>query len=666
MENKGNKFNEAKQLHQSGKIEEALKIYLELIKDNPLDYKIFFLIGTSYLQLKNNKKAITYLNNSIDINPEFPHSYNSRGIVFSENKQFEEAINDYEKAISLESEFLEAHLNKGISLKNLKKYSEAKKSFEICIKIDSLNPKIYHNLGNLLKECKDFEGAKQAYEKAIELNNNYAEPYEGRADILQKLSKIKNDHNIFELSIHDYEKAFSLKNNLDYVFGKLVHSKMIINNWNKYNYDLKKIIEETKKDKKIIVPFGLLSLIDDPEIHLKNSKIFAQNITPTLSGDYKKDINENLIRIGYFSADFNKHAVSHLIFKMLCLHDKKKFKIYCYSYGFDQMDDLHKSIKEKVDIYRDIRDISDHDVALLARKDGIDIAIDLQGYTDKHRVNIFANRAAPLQVNYLGYPGSMGVDFIDYIIADKNLIPDDNQKFFSEKIIFLPHQYQVQNNELQISEITPTKKDLGLPEDYFVYCAINNTYKISPKMFDIWMRLLGKVEKSVLWLLDNNPSSRQNLINEAKSRGIEKDRLVFSKRTTNENYLAQFKHADVYLDTFVYNAGATASNALFMGVPVITKIGKSYTARMASSLLRSIDLPELITTSPEDYEKLAFELSTNPEKLKKIKNKLAVNRIKKPLFNTEMFTLYFEKGLEQIFDNYIKGKDPQNIYVNEN
>ena len=441
---------------------------------------------------------------------------------------------------------------------------------------------------------------------------------------------------------------------------------MIINNWNKYSDDLKRIIEETKKGKKIIVPFGLLSLIDDPEIHLKNSKIFAQNITPTLSGDYKKDIDENLIKIGYFSADFNKHAVSHLIFKMLCLHNKKKFKIYCYSYGFDEMDDLHKSIKEKVDIYRDIRNISDHEVALLARKDGIDIAIDLQGYTDKHRVNIFANRAAPLQVNYLGYPGSMGVDFIDYIIADRNLIPDDNQKFFSEKIIFLPHQYQVQNNELQISEITPTKKDLGLPEDYFVYCAINNTYKISPEIFDIWMRLLGKVEKSVLWLLDNNPLSKQNLINEAKSRGIEKDRLVFSKRTTHENYLAQLKHADVYLDTFVYNAGATASNALFMGVPVITKIGKSYTARMASSLLRSIDLSELITTSPEDYEKLAFELSTNPEKLKKIKNKLAANRVKKPLFNTEMFTLYFEKGLEQIFDNYIKGKDPQNIYVSEN
>ena len=351
---------------------------------------------------------------------------------------------------------------------------------------------------------------------------------------------------------------------------------------------------------------------------------------------------------------------------MLCLHNKKKFKIYCYSYGFDEMDDLHKSIKENVDIYRDIRNISDHEVALLARKDGIDIAIDLQGYTDKHRVNIFANRAAPIQVNYLGYPGSMGVDFIDYIVADRNLIPDDNQKFFSEKIIFLPHQYQVQNNELQISKITPTKKDLGLPEDYFVYCAINNTYKISPEIFDIWMRLLGKVEKSVLWLLDNNPLSKQNLINEAKSRGIEKDRLVFSKRTTHENYLAQLKHADVYLDTFVYNAGATASNALYMGVPVITKIGKSYTARMASSLLRSIDLSELITTSSEDYEKLAFELSTNPEKLKKIKNKLAVNRIKKPLFNTEMFTLYFENGLEQIFNNYIKGKDPQNIYVNEN
>ena len=445
----------------------------------------------------------------------------------------------------------------------------------------------------------------------------------------------------------------------------MFHSKMIINNWDKHSKELNTILDGTKKNEKFIVPFGLLSLVDDPEIHLKNAKLFSKNIIPTLSNDQKKNENDKKIKIGYFSADFNKHAVSHLISKMLCLHNKNKFKIYCYAYGFEKIDDLHNSIKEQVDVYRDIRKISDHDAALLARKDGIDIAIDLQGYTDKHRVNIFANRAAPLQVNYLGYPGSMGANFIDYIIADKNLIPDRNQKFICEKIIFLPNHYQVQNDELKVSKISPSKKDLGLPDDHFVFCAINNTYKISPKIFDVWMRLLRKVEKSILWLLDNNPVSKENLINEANSRGIKKDRLVFTKRTTHENYLAQLKHADIYLDTFVYNAGATASNALWMGVPVITKIGESYTARMASSLLRSIDLPELITTSTEDYENLAFELSTSSEKLKKIKEKLSINRVEKPLFKTEMFTRHFEDGLEQIFNNYINGKDPQNIIVKQ-
>ena len=289
----------------------------------------------------------------------------------------------------------------------------------------------------------------------------------------------------------------------------------------------------------------------------------------------------------------------------------------------------------------------------------------MQGYTDKNRINIFANKVAPIQINYLGYPGSMGAEYIDYIIADKNLIPENNYKFYSEKIIFMPHHYQVQNDELKVSKTVPTKKDLGLPKDHFVFCAINNTYKISPDIFDIWMRLLKKVEKSVLWLLDSSPASKKNLLNEAKARGIKKNRLVFAKREINEKYLGQLKYADIYLDTFIYNAGATASNALWIGIPVITKMGKSYTARMASSLLKSIDLPELITTSPEDYEKLALELATNPEKLKNIKKKLEINRITKPLFDTEKFTRHFENGLEQVFKNYMDENKPQNIFVKE-
>ena len=662
MENKEKKFNEAKKLHQAGKVNEAQKIYLELLKNSPSDHKINFLTGTSYLQLKNYEKAITYLDNSINISPEFPHSYNSKGIVFSEMKLFEEAIRNYDKAILLKPDFLEAHLNRGISLKNIQEYDDALKSFEKCIEIDSLNPKIYNNLGNLFLENLKYADAKNAYDKAIMFNEKYAEAYEGRGDALQEIAKIEKDPSKLSLSITNYEEAFSLKPDLDYVYGKIVSTKMYVNDWSKTEEYLSKIKEEVNNNKKTIIPFPLLSLIDDPKLHRKCSEIFATDY-PLKNLINNEKIKNEKIKIGYFCADFNEHPVSMLIAKMLSLHDKSKFKVFCYSFGFEKKDELHKWIESKVDVYRDIRKLNNEDVAKLAKNDGINIAIDLQGYTSKHRVGIFSHRAAPVQINFLGYPGTMGSNYFDYIIADENLIPETSREFYSEKPIYMPNQYQVQNDELKISEIIPSKKELGLPEKSFIFCGINNTYKISPVVFDVWMKILHKVENSVLWLLDNNEVSKNNLLKEAKTRNINGDRLIFSKRTAHDRYLAQFNHADLYLDTFNYNAGATASSALWMGVPVLTMAGISYAARMASSLLKSIDLPELITTSIYDYEKLALELSTRPEKLNAIKEKLKKNRSERPLFNTEMYTRHFEEGMSQVFNNFISGNKTKIIFI---
>ena len=662
MENIEKKFNEAKKLHQAGKVNEAQKIYLELLKNSPSDHKINFLTGTSYLQLKNYEKAITYLDNSINISPEFPHSYNSKGIVFSEMKLFEEAIRNYDKAILLKPDFLEAHLNRGISLKNIQEYDDALKSFEKCIEIDSLNPKIYNNLGNLFLENLKYADAKHAYDNAIMFNEKYAEAYEGRGDALQEIAKIEKDPSKLSLSITNYEKAFSLKPDLDYVYGKIVSTKMYVSDWSKTEEYLSKIKEEVNNNKKTIIPFPLLSLIDEPKLHKKCSEIFATDY-PLKNLINTEKIKSEKIKIGYFCADFNEHPVSMLIAKMLSLHDKSKFKVFCYSFGFEKKDELHKWIESKVDVYRDIRKLNNEDVAKLAKNDGINIAIDLQGYTSKHRVGIFSYRAAPIQINFLGYPGTMGSNYFDYIIADENLIPETSREFYSEKPIYMPYQYQVQNDELKVSEIIPSKKELGLPEKSFIFCGINNTYKISPAIFDVWMKILHKVENSVLWLLDNNEVSKNNLLREARARNINGDRLIFSKRTAHDRYLAQFNHADLYLDTFNYNAGATASSALWMGVPVLTMAGISYAARMASSLLKSIDLPELITTSIYDYEKLALELSTRPEKLNAIKEKLKKNRSERPLFNTEMYTRHFEEGMSQVFNNFISGNKTKNIFI---
>ena len=664
MENKAEIFNKAKKLHQSGKIVDAQKLYLKLIEDNFNDEKLHFLIGTSFLQLENYQQARNYLDISIKINPNVPHIYNSRGIVFSKTKKFENAIKDFDKAILLKKDFFEAYLNKAIVLKNIKKFDEGIRCFNECIKLEPQNPKIYFNLGNLLTEFEKYQEAKDAYDKAIVLNSKYAEAYDSRGDVMRELSKINQNDKNFELSIKDYQEAFKLNENLDYVYGKIVHTKMLLNDWSDFDKQLQVITNGLKNNKTIIIPFPLLSLIDDPQKHKNNSILFANTYTPTISENFEKKITANdKIKIGYFSADLNAHAVSHLICKMLRLHDKEKFKIYCYAFGFNEKDELHQSIEKSVDVYSDIRNINDHEAALLARRDEIDIAIDLQGYTSKHRSAIFANKAAPIQINYLGYPGTMGAKFIDYIIADKNLIPENSQKFYSEKIIYMPHNYQVQNDELKTSKTVPSKTELGLPEDYFIFCAINNNYKILPEVFDTWIKLLEKVEQSVLWLLETNEVAKNNLLKEARARKINSDRIVFMKKTSHDIYLSQFQHADLFLDTFVYNAGATASNALWMGLPVLTKIGQSYTSRMASSLLNSIDLPELITSSTEAYIKLAIELATDANKLNSIKLKLKENRLKKPLFNTEKFTRDFETGLQKVYKNYLENNEPKNISV---
>ena len=663
MENKSEIFDKAKQLHQSGKIIDAQKIYLKLIEDNFNDEKLHFLIGTSFLQLENYSQAINYLDISIKINPNVPHIYNSRGIVYSKTKKFEDAIKDFDKAILLKKDFFEAYLNKAIVLKNTRRFDEGIKCFNECIKLDPQNPKIYFNLGNLFTESKDYQKANDVYNQAINLNNKYAEAYDARGDLMIELAKIDLDDSKFKSSIRDFHHAYELNDNLDYVYGKIVHTKMLLNDWSDFNKQLKIIENGLENNRRIIIPFPLLSLMDDPQKHKDNSILFAKTYVPTLLNNFKKKLTNDKIKIGYFSADLNAHAVSHLICKMFKLHDRKKFKIYCYAFGFKEKDELHLSIQQDVDVYRDIRNINDHDATLLAREDEIDIAIDLQGYTNKQRSQIFVNRTAPIQINYLGYPGTMGADFIDYIIVDKNLVPEENQKFYSEKLIYMPHHYQVQNDELKAAETKPSKEELGLPKDSFVFCAINNTYKILPEVFDVWMKLLNSVERSVLWLLETNDTSKDNLLKEAKAKNIASDRIVFMKKTSHKIYLSQIKYADLFLDTFVYNAGATASNALWMGVPILTKRGQSYTSRMASSLLHSIGLPELITTNTEDYLNLAIELATNSNKLNSIKLKLKENRLQKPLFNTEVFVRNYEEGLEKVYKNYNEGNKPKNISV---
>jgi predicted O-linked N-acetylglucosamine transferase (SPINDLY family) len=346
------------------------------------------------------------------------------------------------------------------------------------------------------------------------------------------------------------------------------------------------------------------------------------------------------------------------------LHDKSKFEIFGFSFGPVNNDDMQVRVSSAFDHFYFVNDKSDHDVASLSRQLGIDIAIDLKGFTQDYRLGIFAYGCAPIQVNYLGYPGTMGTDFIHYVIADTTVIPETNQQFFTEKVVYLPHSYQVNDSKRAISHRLFTKPEVGLPGSGFVFCCFNNVYKILPSTFDGWMRILKSIDGSVLWLLDDNPTATSNLQKEAQARGVDPSRLVFAKRMSLDEHLARLKLADLFIDTLPYNAHTTTSDALWAGLPVLTCMGESFASRVAASLLKAIDLPELITHSQQEYEAKAIELATNPALLKAIKDKLAANKLTKPLFDTKLFTKHLEAAYSSMFQRHQDGLPPDHIYIN--
>ena len=472
------------------------------------------------------------------------------------------------------------------------------------------------------------------------------------------------DQGKLEEAIEAYNKALDINPEYESARVQKLHHKALICDWNCMTAD-RTLIPELGTTNKHVPPFALLSLEDSPERHQIRSKIYSAAKFPQklLPGQVKPSQKPKRIRLGYFSSDLKEHPVAYLMAKMLEQHDRDQFEVFGYSLHGNQQSDMRQRLLQSFDRFTDVRSMTDKTVALQARQDGIDIAIDLNGYTEHGRTGIFAYRAAPIQINYLGYPGTLGADFMDYIVADKFLIPEANQKYFNEQPLYLPHTYMPTDDTRELSQKPISRKNVGLPDDAFVFCCFNNNYKISPAEFDIWMRLLSKVEGSVLWLRKSNNVSHLNMKKEAKKRNVDPSRLMFADRVPMDEHLARHRLADLFLDTFAFNAHTTATEALWAGLPVVTKVGDGFAARVAGSLLNAIRLPELVTTTEEDYEKLILELATNPAKLAQVKDKLATNRLSQPLFNTELYTRHLEYGYHQAYQNYFDGKSPKTIIV---
>ena len=371
-----------------------------------------------------------------------------------------------------------------------------------------------------------------------------------------------------------------------------------------------------------------------------------------------------LLRIGYFSADFQNHATMYLISEIFERYNRKKFKVYVYSFGQSlDSDEIRHKLKNSVDVFRDVIDLDEKNIALLSRQDKIDIAVDLKGYTRNSRPKIFAFRAAPIQINFLGYPGTIGAKFMDYIIADTVVIPKNKRNSYSEKKIYLPYTYWPTSYLPSVVLKNFTKKEMKLPDKGFIFCCFNNSYKISISEFNIWMRLLKKVKGSVLWLMGSNSVAENNLCKEAKKHGIKSNRLVFANQLPYFDHLARCKLGDLFLDTFNYNAHTSAIDSIWAELPILTKVGKSFSSRICGSILNSLGFNELITYSEKEYLDLIIDLAANSEKLNKLKIKLSKNKNSEPLFNTKLYTKNIESSYSKIYENYLKNLPLDNIEI---
>ncbi len=523
----------------------------------------------------------------------------------------------------------------------LKGLGNLKKAELLQRKAIELNPNFanaHSNLGNLLCDLGKSKEAEMSYRKAIELNPNFANAHHNLGYILSESGK-------YSEAIKSYKSALKLNTSLSATKADLIISKRDICDWNNQETE-KEWLEDIGIKGKSVVPWNFFFLEDNPKKHLQRAQNYYKENFSHKSDPIASFKNEQ-IHIGYFSADFKQHATMYLLASIIELHDKSKFKIFLYSFTNEE-DNYTERAKRSGCIFRNIKNLSTIETVKLARNDQLDIAIDLKGYTKSFRMNIFSQKVAPIQINYLGYPGSLGAESINYLIADDIVIPKGYEKFYSENIIRMSSCYQCNDNKKEISKETIKRSDFNLPEKGFVFICFNSSRKISRNEFEIWMRLLKEIPGSVIWLYKSNKLATKNLYKEAKIRNVDPNRLIFGEKLPLKQHLARYTLGDLALDTFNCNGHTTTSDALWAGLPVLTKIGQSFAARVSASILNSVGLPELITYNEKEYEEKALSIASNPDQLINLKSKLAKSKEASPLYNSELFTKELENKFKQL------------------
>ena len=685
-------FNRGATLQALGRADDAVQSFSRALALRPGLAEAHYCRGNSHYELGRLELARRDYEQAASIRPDYVDAHNNLGVTLLTLGRFEEAERSLDRALRLDPKHAGAHYNRGLALQKLRRPEEA---LQHCERAIELRPDhaAFLARGHLLMQLGQAAAAVESYDRAIALRPRNAEAHIGRGDALQQLGQLEEALASYERAVQvepengeahyrrgdalrqafrlgealqSYATAYRLRPEQSWLLGVWVHERMQMCAWDGLERDVAEIVSRTEQGLRATPPFSLLGLVDSALLQRRAAEIWIEAEREKESRPLPPPARRprrNRIRVGYFSADLHEHATAFLAAQLFERHDHERFELIAFSFGPDKNDDMRARLQAAFHTFLDVRTRADAEIALLAREQEIDIAVDMKGYTYRRRAGIFAHRAAPIQLSYLGYPGTSAAPHMDYLIADRTLIPAESRAGYSERIVYLPDSYQPNDRQRKIADTEFFRQDFGLPDGAFVFCSFNAAYKLTPRMFDIWARILKAVPGSVLWLLAVQETVAANLRREAAARGLDAGRLVFAPPMLPAAHLARLRVADLFLDTLPYNAHTTASDALWAGLPVLTCAGDSFAARVGASLVRAVGMPELITSSLEDYEALAIELARNPGRLAALREQLRQNRSTAALFDSDAYTRHLEAAYTEMYERYHERLPPDDIHI---
>jgi predicted O-linked N-acetylglucosamine transferase (SPINDLY family) len=652
-----------------GNLDKAAACYQQALELKPGIAEVSNNLGDVLLAQGKPDEAATCYQGALQLNPDYAEAHNNLGIVFKEQGKLDEAAECYHRALELKPDFAIAHYNLGLVYHDRGNLNEAVSSYRQALKWDPAYADAHNNLGSALMDHGNLDEAIACYRRAVDLKPDLAEAHSNLGAAVHEQGKLDEAAACFR-------RALELKPSYLAALVSLIHELQQVCCWDDLRVLSGRVIDAIDQDSDVglaypVAPFSFLAL---PLVTTAEQQRNSAQKWVKARLKVKRELGygrahsrtatpQTKMIIGYLSADFNSHAVAYLIAELIEKHDRSRFAIRGYSYGPDDGSAMRVRLVRAFDCFVDVTNLSVLQAAQRIADDEVQILVDLTGYTKNARTRILAQRPAPIQVNYLGYPGTMGASFIDYILVDDYIVPSDQQPHFTEKLVHLPGCYQVNDSQREIAHFTPSRAECGLPEAGFVFCSFNNNYKITPEMFGVWMQLLKEVPGSVLWLLEGNCFAPVNLCREAKRRGVAAERLIFAPRKPLAEHLARHRLADLFLDTFPINAHTTASDALWAGCPVLTMAGETFASRVAASLLRALGLPELITRSLTDYQDAALRLARNAGLLAALGKRLEASRKESQLFNADWFARNVEKAYSTMWEIYASGEAPRAFTV---